>query len=74
VFEFEHSGNETKILTLNDTKARIGPMMRSPRLLLTGQALKSHPSPRAHHWATQIYNISRNTQSSLHTIKSISKS
>jgi hypothetical protein len=69
----KHNGSETKILTLNDIKAHIGPMIRSPRLLLTGQTPKSHPSPRAHHWATQIYNISRNTQTSLHTIKLISK-
>jgi hypothetical protein len=28
-------------------RARIGPKMRSPRLLLTGQAPKSPPNPRA---------------------------
>jgi hypothetical protein len=35
-FKNKHSENETKILTLDDTRARIGPKMRSPRLLLTG--------------------------------------
>jgi hypothetical protein len=29
---FKHSGSETKILPLGDTRARIGPKMRSPRL------------------------------------------
>jgi hypothetical protein len=69
----KHSGSETKILALDGTRARIDPMMRSPRLLLTGRALKSPPSPRAHHWATQMCHNSRNTHTSLHTIKSISK-
>jgi hypothetical protein len=36
---FKYSGSETKILTLGDTRARIGPKMRSPRLLLTGGLL-----------------------------------
>jgi hypothetical protein len=44
----EHSGSKTKILALDDTRARIGPMMRSPRLLLTGHTPKS-PSPHSHH-------------------------
>jgi hypothetical protein len=48
----KHSGSETKILSLGDTRARIGPMMQSPRLLLTGWAPKSLSSPRAHHWVT----------------------
>jgi hypothetical protein len=33
---FKHSGSETEILPLGDTRARIGPKMRSPRLLLMG--------------------------------------
>jgi hypothetical protein len=63
----KHSGSETKILALNDTRARISPMIQSPRLLLTGQA------PQARHWATPIYYSSHNIQTSLHTIKSTSK-
>jgi hypothetical protein len=69
----EHSGSETKILALSDTRARIGPMMRSPRLLLTGQATKSPPSLHSHHWATPICHNNHNTQESLHTFKSTSK-
>jgi hypothetical protein len=45
----EHSGSETKILSLDDTRARIGPKMRNPRLLLMGRAPKSLPKHRAHH-------------------------
>jgi hypothetical protein len=33
----KYSGSETKILSLGDTRARIGPKMRSPWLLLTGR-------------------------------------
>jgi hypothetical protein len=69
----KHSGNETKILAFDDTRARIRPMMRSPRLLLTGQAPKSLPNPQTRHWATLICHSSRNTQTSLHTIKFTSK-
>jgi hypothetical protein len=69
----KHSGSETKILALDDTRARIGPMMQSPWWLLTGPAPKSPLSPRAHHWATPICHSSHNTQASLHTIKSTSK-
>jgi hypothetical protein len=69
----KHIGIETKILALNDTRARIGPMMRSPRLLLTVRALKSLPSPWARHWATLICHNSHNTQTSLYAIQSISK-
>jgi hypothetical protein len=69
----KHSGRETKILSLGDTRARISPMMWSPRLLFTGWAPKSLPSPRAHHWATPICHTSRNIQTCLHIIKSISK-
>jgi hypothetical protein len=69
----KHSGSETKILALDDTRVRIVPMIRSPRLLLTERAPKSLLSPWAHHWATPIYYISRNTQASLHTIQSTSK-
>jgi hypothetical protein len=64
---FTHSGSETKILTLGDTRARIGPRMRSPRLLLTGRAPKSLPTPRAHHWATRTCHSSHKTLASLHT-------
>jgi hypothetical protein len=42
---FKHSGSETKILTLGDIRARIGPKMRSLRLLLTGRAPKSLLTP-----------------------------
>jgi hypothetical protein len=45
----KHSGSETKMLALGDTRARIDPMMRSPWLLLTGWAPKSPLSPQAHH-------------------------
>jgi hypothetical protein len=57
----KHRRSETKILSLDDAKARIGPMMRSPRLLLTGWAPKSPPSPQAHHWTTPTYHSSHNT-------------
>jgi hypothetical protein len=66
---FKHSGSETKILTLGDTRARIGPKMRCPRLLLTGRAPKSLPTPRAHHWATPTYHSSHKTMASLPTIE-----
>jgi hypothetical protein len=65
----KHSGSETKILTLDNARARIGPKMRSPRLLLTGWAPKSPPNPRAHHWATPTCHNSHNTLASLHTIE-----
>jgi hypothetical protein len=68
----KYSGSETKILVLNDARAYIDPMMRSPRWLLTGWAPKSLPSPRAHHWTTSTCHISRNTQTCLHTFKFIS--
>jgi hypothetical protein len=66
---FKHNGSETKILLLGDTRARIGPKMRSPRLLLTGQAPKSLPTPRARHWTTPTCHNSHKTLASLHTIK-----
>jgi hypothetical protein len=69
----KHSGSETKILSLGDTRARIGPMMQSPWLLFTGQAPKSISSPRAHHWATPICHNNRNIQACLLIIKSTSK-
>jgi hypothetical protein len=65
---FKHSRSETKILPLSDTRARIGPKMRSPQLLLTGQAPKSPPKPRARHWATPNCYSCHNTLASLHTI------
>jgi hypothetical protein len=64
---FKHSGSETKILTLGDARARIGPKMRSPWLLLMGQAPKSPPKPRARHWATPTCHSSHKTLASLHT-------
>jgi hypothetical protein len=48
-FKNKHSGYETKILPLGGTRARIGPKMRSPRLLLMGQAPKSPPRPQVRH-------------------------
>jgi hypothetical protein len=66
---FKHSGSDTKILPLGDTRARIGPKMRSPRLLLTGRAPESLPMPRARRWATPNCHNSHNTLASLHTIE-----
>jgi hypothetical protein len=63
----KHSGSETKILPLSDTRAHISPMMRSPRLLLTGRAPMSPPNPRARHWATPNCHSSHSTLASLHT-------
>jgi hypothetical protein len=65
----KHSESETKILPLGDTRVRIGPKMRSPRLLLTGRAPKSLPKHRAHHWATLTCHSSHKTLTSLHTIE-----
>jgi hypothetical protein len=70
---FETQRKWTKILPLDDTRACISPVMRSPQLLLTGRAPKSLPSSRAHHWATPIGHSNLNTQTSLHTFKSTSK-
>jgi hypothetical protein len=66
---FKHSGSETKILTLSEIRARIGPKMRSPRLLLTGRAPKSPPKPRARHWTTPTCHITHKILASLHTIE-----
>jgi hypothetical protein len=66
---FKHIESKTKILPLGDTRACIGPRMRSPRLLLTGRAPKSPPTPRARHWATPICHSSHKTLASLHTIE-----
>jgi hypothetical protein len=66
---FKHSISETKLLPLDDTRARIGPKMQSPRLLLTGQAPKSPPKLWAHHWATPTCHSSHKTLTSLHTIE-----
>jgi hypothetical protein len=65
----KHSESKTKILSLDDTRARIGPMICSPRLLLTGQAPMSPPNPRAHHWVTPTCHSSHKILTSLHTIK-----
>jgi hypothetical protein len=62
----KHRGSETKILSLDDTRARIDPKIRSPRLLLTGQTVKSPPKPQAHHWATPNYHSSHKILASLH--------
>jgi hypothetical protein len=69
----KHSGSETKILALDETRARIGPTMRSPRRLLMGWAPISPSNPRAHHWATQTCHNIRSIQASLHIIKFTSK-
>jgi hypothetical protein len=57
----KHSGRESKILPLDDARARISPMMRSPQLLLMGQASKSLLKSQARHWATPTCHNSRNT-------------
>jgi hypothetical protein len=64
---FKHSGSETKILTLGDTKAHISPKIRSPQLLLMGRAPKSLPTHRAHHWATPTCHSSHKTLATLYT-------
>jgi hypothetical protein len=69
----KHSGSETNILSLDDVRAHIGPMMRSPRRLLMVRAPMSPPSPLAHHWATPTYRSIHSTQAALHIIKSTSK-
>jgi hypothetical protein len=69
VFEFKHSGSETKILSLGDTRAHIDPKMRSSRLLLTGWAPMSPPNPQAHHWVTPNCHSSHKTLTSLHTVE-----
>jgi hypothetical protein len=69
----KHGGSKIKILPLDDVRAHIGPMMRSPQLLLTGRAPNSFPSPQARHWATSTFHSSCNTQTCLHTFKSTSK-
>jgi hypothetical protein len=69
----KHSGSETKILALDGTRARIGPMMRSSHWLLMGWTPKSLPSPQARHWVIPICHSSRNTQASLHAFKFTSK-
>jgi hypothetical protein len=73
-FSFKHSGSETKILTLDDTRARIGPKIRSPRLLLTGRAPMPLPTHRARHWATLNCHSSHKTLTSLHTIEKYKQS
>jgi hypothetical protein len=64
---FKHSGSETKILPLGDTRARISSKMRRPQLLLMGRAPKSLSTPRARHWVTPTCHSSHKTMSSLHT-------
>jgi hypothetical protein len=65
----KHSGCETKILSLDDTRARIGPKMRIPQLLLTGQAPMSPPNPHARHWATPNCHSSHTILAFLYTIE-----
>jgi hypothetical protein len=65
----KYSGSETKILSLGDTRARIDPKIRSPRLLLTGRAPMSPPNPWARHWATPNCHNSHKILASLHTIE-----
>jgi formylmethanofuran dehydrogenase subunit C len=69
---FKHNGSENKILTLGDTRARIGHKMRSSRLLLMGRAPKFLPTHRIRHWATLTYHSSHKTLSSLHTMNNTS--
>jgi hypothetical protein len=64
---FKHSGSETIILPLSDTRAHIGPKMRSPRRLLTGQAPMSLPNHQARRWATSNCHSSHKTLASMHT-------
>jgi hypothetical protein len=66
---FKHIRSETEILPLGDTRARIGPKMRIPRLLLTGRAPKSPPKLRIRHWATLNCHSSHKTLASLHRIE-----
>jgi hypothetical protein len=66
-FKNKHSGSEIKILPLGDTRARIGPKMRSPQLLLTWRAPKSLPKYRARHWATPTCHSSHKTLAAMHT-------
>jgi hypothetical protein len=64
---FKHSGSETKILPLGDTRARIGPKMQSPQLpsLLPDFELAIGPHPIATavtklwHLCTQLKSISK---------------
>jgi hypothetical protein len=70
---FKHSGSETKILSLGDTRVIIGPKMRSPRLLLTGRTPMSPPNPWARHWVTLNCHSNHKTLTSLHTIEFTSK-
>jgi hypothetical protein len=49
VRSLKHCRTETKILSLDDTRACISPIMRSPQRLLTRRAPNSLPSPRACH-------------------------
>jgi hypothetical protein len=65
----KYNGSKTKIPSLGDTRVRISPKMRSPRLLLTGRAPKSPPNHRAHHETTSTYHSSHNTLASLHIIE-----
>jgi hypothetical protein len=65
----KHSGSKTKILSLDDTMACIGPKMQRSQLLLTGRASMSPPKPRARHWATPNCQSSHKTLASLHTIE-----
>jgi hypothetical protein len=64
---FKYSGSKTKILPLDDTRARIGPKMRSPRLVLMGRAPTSPHNHRAHHWATPTCHNSHKTLASVYT-------
>jgi hypothetical protein len=65
----KYTGSETKILTLGDTRDRMGPKMRSPRLLLVGRVPMSPPNPQARHWATPNCHSSHKTMASLHIIE-----
>jgi hypothetical protein len=64
----KHSGSETKVLSLDDTRVRIGSKMWNLRLLLTGWALTS-PKYWAHHWVAPTYHSSHKILVSLHIIE-----
>jgi hypothetical protein len=69
----KHSRSKTKILELDDTRARMKPYGVKSSAATHGAAPKSLPNPRDCHWAITIYHSSRKTQASLHTFKSTSK-
>jgi uncharacterized protein YigE (DUF2233 family) len=69
----KHSGSETKILAVDDTRACIELYDAKSSTTAYGADSQVSSSPRVRHWATQICHNSHNTQAFLYTIKSISK-